>query len=766
MNKLNKVGFRFLTKSKALTISCISCIFFSVLVVVLMVNFFSISQKNYRQSIKEMMGGADYTVTTSDGSPISKDVIEKIQHLDGIKEVAGGYWAYTTIDGLEVYTIGAEDCEMNQHRYQYSAMIQEDKIIINEKLYEQLISDPLGATLKFGTDTMEVSEILGKDRMSKANIYFAIVSVKKLHEYWGDTDVTGKNYLMIKKQKSQSGAELYQQLSEICQDLQLQAVEEDADFQKSMQAFQVFMIALLVITFIIAGLLIASIFQSFLRKYMPDMMILKTIGGNQKQMMQIFMTVAFTITFLGCGMGLLLGLAGGNLGFHIFAKQLELSKDIIQMNYGMSVFVTGIIFLILYGCMVGSIHKFAKNLPLQVKLVGNEKKKRKQKTSILGYILSKEGKIAWKLLRPKMRSNALLLLTIFALTLFSYVSDGAMNQLVKNDTNYYSSIYLSELLVDAGDGMFSYEDVQTMEDALQPLDKHLFYMIDSYGDDSYFEKIEEEYYPSTSYADLDKVYQKKVLSMEQPDTYSAILSKVIADKIQKKKGDVCDFTYRLHGKTKKISLRIVGILETNQYGDVILDQKNTFFPMEDMHIFSPSFFLQEYTENMDQTLHQLRMQYPTLSWQSYTQVKANSAKAIRERFIMIRVMILILLVLAGAGWLIAAKNMILDRKEEYLILRKIGMTERKVSGIIWRQILPFLFIGIVLGAFAGSLLITYLGYLNYKTWNYRFSLDSIWFIVGYMIIMGMMLIPVIRKVCKLRCPHKIKHKETLREHLG
>ena len=87
MNKLNKVGFRFLTKSKALTISCISCIFFSVLVVVLMVNFFSISQKNYRQSIKEMMGGADYTVTTSDGSPISKDVIEKIQHLDGIKEV-------------------------------------------------------------------------------------------------------------------------------------------------------------------------------------------------------------------------------------------------------------------------------------------------------------------------------------------------------------------------------------------------------------------------------------------------------------------------------------------------------------------------------------------------------------------------------------------------------------------------------------------------------------------------------------------------------
>ena len=191
-----------------------------------------------------------------------------------------------------------------------------------------------------------------------------------------------------------------------------------------------------------------------------------------------------------------------------------------------------------------------------------------------------------------------------------------------------------------------------------------------------------------------------------------------------------------------------------------------FFPMEDMHIFSPSFFLQEYTENMDQTLHQLRMQYPTLSWQSYTQVKANSAKAIRERFIMIRVMILILLVLAGAGWLIAAKNMILDRKEEYLILRKIGMTERKVSGIIWRQILPFLFIGIVLGAFAGSLLITYLGYLNYKTWNYRFSLDSIWFIVGYMIIMGMMLIPVIRKVCKLRCPHKIKHKETLREHLG
>lgn len=750
MKKLKKIGFRFLIKSKALTISCISCIFFSVLVVVLMVNFFSVSQKNYRQSVKEMMGGADYTVTTSDGSPISKDVLQKIQHLDGVKEMAGGYWAYTTIGGLQVYTIGAEDCEMNQHRYQYSAMIQDDKIIINEKLYEQLISDPLGATLKFGTDTMEVSEILWQDRMSNANTYFALVSLEKLHKYLGDTDVNGKNYLMIKKEKSKSGTELYQQLSEICQDLQLQAVEEDADFQKSMQAFQVFMIALLVITFIIAGLLIASIFQSFLRKYMPDMMILKTIGGDQKQVMQIFMTVAFTITFLGCGMGLLLGLAGGKIGFHIFAKQLELSKDIIQMNYGMSVLVTAMIFLILYGCMVRSIQKFAKNLPLQVKLAGNVKKKKKQKRSIIAYILSKEGQIAWKLLRPKMRSNALLLLTIFALTLFSYVSDGAMNQLVKNDTNYYSSIYLSELLVEAGNGEFCYEDVHTMEDALQPLNQHLFCIVDSFGDDSYFEVIEEEYSPATSYADLDKMYQEDVLSMEQPDKHSAILSQVIADKMQKKKGDTCEFTYRLHGKTKKISLRIVGILETNQYGDVILDRENTFFPMEDMNFFCPYFFLQEYNENMDQTLNQLRMQYPTLCWQSYTQVKENSAKAIRERFMMIHVMIFILLVLAGAGWLIAAKNMILDRKEEYLILRKIGMTERKVSGIIWRQLIPFLFIGIVLGAFAGSLLITYLGYLNYETWHYSFSFDSIWFIVGYMIIMALLLIPVIRKVCKLR----------------
>lgn len=68
MKKLRKIGFRFLLKSKALTISCISCIFFSVLV--LMVNFLSISQRNYKQSVKEMMGGADYTVTTSDGSPL------------------------------------------------------------------------------------------------------------------------------------------------------------------------------------------------------------------------------------------------------------------------------------------------------------------------------------------------------------------------------------------------------------------------------------------------------------------------------------------------------------------------------------------------------------------------------------------------------------------------------------------------------------------------------------------------------------------------
>lgn len=104
MKKLRKIGFCFLMKSKALTISCISCIFFSVLVVVLMVNFFSISQRNYKQSVKEMMGGADYTVTTSDGSPISKDVIQKIWDLDGVKKVAGGYWAYTTIEGLQVYS--------------------------------------------------------------------------------------------------------------------------------------------------------------------------------------------------------------------------------------------------------------------------------------------------------------------------------------------------------------------------------------------------------------------------------------------------------------------------------------------------------------------------------------------------------------------------------------------------------------------------------------------------------------------------------------
>ena len=75
------------------------------------------------------------------------------------------------------------------------------------------------------------------------------------------------------------------------------------------------------------------------------------------------------------------------------------------------------------------------------------------------------------------------------------------------------------------------------------------------------------------------------------------------------------------------------------------------------------------------------MEFTALRWQSFEQIMAFSHKILKQRYFIVRFTLYMLSVMAGIGWVNAAANMIQSRRKEYVVLRKLGMSEGRVKKI-------------------------------------------------------------------------------------
>ncbi len=669
------------------------------------------------ENIKDTFGDCDYLVSDADYQDFPENLIENIKDTKGAKKVSYGHWAYTNVEDHLVYTVGVKDSDMNKSRYRYVSDVTENRIIVNWKLAEDLQLD-VGNKVTMEGMELEVSEILADDNFSLSNLYMVIVSMDNLCKSQG-LDIV-PNYALVKKEKKEGLNEVKERLQSLGENLDITAVEELDDYQKIMKGFRGFMKILVVVIVTVAGLLVSSVFVSYLKKYQGDTIVLKTMGARKGHILQIFFTSAMILSTIGCSLGYLVAMVGGRGVFLLFASELELSKEVIQMNAGNSFCITVGIWIAINLFLLFTAWRYAKKLPLQMK--PEKTKETKIRRWILFYTTKKDTFISLHLLIPWIRENIFFLFTIAAITMFTFVSSAFMHDIEKNSLSYYKNLYLSEVMIE-NDETMSYKDITDIQEKLESQQKDTFFMAETpeWGDIIAVgipDKKSKNWWDGRGFSlgisQMDRLYEAKVIKVKK-ESYQdcVILRRDVADYYGLKVGDT--YTLEYFDKMENVEwveeyenqekhtkdLEVVGIMESTMYSEIVFDITSPLFHFSTLEDFSVTFFMSETDKQTESLLQSLRWEIPTLRWQNYSDVEKQNSRIMRERYFMIRAVLYSLALLGGIGWLNSAKTMLRDKREIYLTLRRIGISDKRVQKIIWKQILCYLMFGIVLGILFG-----------------------------------------------------------------
>ena len=93
--------------------------------------------------------------------------------------------------------------------------------------------------------------------------------------------------------------------------------------------------------------------------------------------------------------------------------------------------------------------------------------------------------------------------------------------------------------------------------------------------------------------------------------------------------------------------------------------------------------------------------------------------------------------------------MLNENKIKYTTLRKLGMSYKRVKKLIWKQILMYVLIGIILGTFLGISIITLLDYREYGYVKALFEFKNLLGVLGYFGVLVLMHIPKVHKAAEL-----------------
>lgn len=747
MKALNQISITFLKNSRRLTIACFLSTFIACFLLVLMYNLKINSEKDFAQNIRDTLGDCDIIATLPENTSFSQERIQEIQSIPGIDSIESGRWGYVDFQHMSVYTVGVNDGTSNKARYQYSNDITDQQVVLNKAMdnYFQLED-----TLTIGSHSLEIVEITSDDPFTPQNRFLIIVTQKVLCELLDVPDEP--NYLFIKRDKSWRLQDIADTLQQCDPDMEVTLVEDVAQYRKQVESYRIFLNILGVIVVCICGLLIASVFRSFLQKYLPDIMLLRTIGGKNRQVTMIFLLLGFWITGTACLSAFLSAIAMGKLLFTTFASWYHLSIEVTDIHIAASAWIVLIVFMLIMLFLVCSILLFVRRLPLQSMRQKNRFDITYTGRSLLSRGISRllhgDALISYKLAIPKIRENILLLFTILFLTTFSYAGNDAASLLETNNREYYRSIYLDEVMIENGDYLpMKWKDAWYIYQYLEEhADVTVFPVFELY------EMAHNSYLIGDAVTDFQKLYQRKIISVQADDYSNAVmLSEDQAEKRNWQTGKEYPLGDVYEDPNLKQSVLLAGTRDYLWYGSTLYDIHNPEFQPQDDDLVVLALFANKESKQMNSVLEELRMTHPNLHWQSYTAFMKWVKQRLTEWFAMLHVVLYILTILAGIGWYNSAKNMITSRIPEYRILRQLGMSEKRVHKIIWRQLLLYLLLGLGLGTVLGVYLMALLNYreTDWEVWNPQFHIHNIWFILIFFVVLMTALKPIVKQAAQI-----------------
>lgn len=773
IKKLNGISINFLKKSRFLTVSCVICIFFVSTMLILMFQLTRNSKKSYLQNMRETFGDCDIIASHEDYSKIDDNVLKKVLGIDGIDELNTGIFDYIDIrtdlkekTSVNTYMIGTDNGRLNRARYKFYSRLRDNLMVINQKLADSK-NLKVGDTVYCGEKEFTVSEIIYDDNFSFQNIFFTVVTKKAFSEI--KKEDIGSSYILIKTKRSKKMSGIKNAIKNADKKLDITMIEDSKEYQSYVNVYSSFMNILAVIVVIISLLFIAAVFRRFMQKYSRDMAVMRTMGASIRQVKTIFSLLGIYITGAGCMSGFVFSLLAGNILFSITAKEFDFAAEARTVDISLALGITAIVFAGVEIFLTLFSKSFINKLPYQsMKNDGSSNKAYSGKGIInrfLSMVLPHDMLISYKMAVPKMKENFLMILTIIMLTAFSYCGEDLMDEIGKNNDIYYKGIYMDDVLIN-DDQSYSYSKIDNLcKKIQQQADTNVFLQADidtgigitakkTSGKEFFFGGGE-------SFASLEKMQKSGLVKSDISDfAHSILISRKAAKKYKIKTGDKitlstedADFSYydekteneyRMWKDYKGVSttVTVVGIIPDNIFDVVIIDTDNEIFKSfpKDMRVEQWNIFAHEMTKKLDVSLQNARMGFTALRWQSFEQVMAFSHKILKQRYFIVRFLLYMLSIMAGIGWVNAAANMIQSRRKEYVILRKLGMSERRVKKIIWYQLILFIFSGIAAGIVLSLEIIRKFNIREYGIYqSVKFQAGNVWFIIVLFLLLLMSL---------------------------
>ena len=763
IKKLNRISLDFLKNSRFLTASCIVCVFFVSAMLILMFQLTRNSKKSYLQNMRETFGDCDIIAAHEDYSRIDDKVLKKVSGLDGISELNTGIWDYIDMktslkekNSVSIYTIGTDNGRLNRARYKFYSRLKGNLIVINQKFADSQ-NLKVGDAVYCGTKKFTVSEIIYDDNFSFQNIYFAVIT-KKAFSGIKNEDISS-SYMLIKTKHSKKMSNIKNAVKSADKKLDITMIEDSKEYQSYVKVYSSFMNILAVIVIIISLLFIAAVFRRFMQKYSRDMAVMRTMGASIGQVKMIFSLLGVYITGVGCLLGFVFSVLAGKILFGVIGNEFDLVAEARNVDISLAFGIMAAVFAVVEIFLTLFSKSFINKLPYQsMKNDGSSNKAYSGKGIInrfISAVLPSDMLISYKMAVPKMKENFLMIFTIIMLTVFTYCSEDLMDEIGRNNEIYYKNIYTDDVLIQDEQSHY-YSKLDNLCKKIQKqVDTNVFLQseIDAATGITARKSSGKQFFFSggTSFASLKNMQKSGLVKSSISDfAHSILISRKAAKDYKLKVGDKlvlstddADFTdydermrtnYKMWEGYKgvKTTVTVVGVIPDSTLASVIIDTDSTIFisfPKE-MAVDEWKIFAHKMTKKLDMSLQNARMEFTALRWQSFEQVMAFSHKILKQRYFIVRFTLYMLSVMAGIGWVNAAANMIQSRRKEYVVLRKLGMSEGRVKKIIWYQLVLFIFSGIVAGIVLGIEILKIFHLREYGVWmDIKFRTENIWFIL-------------------------------------
>lgn len=763
IKKLNRISLDFLKNSRFLTASCIVCVFFVSAMLILMFQLTRNSKKSYLQNMRETFGDCDIIAAHEDYSRIDDKVLKNVSGLDGISELNTGIWDYIDMktalkekNSVSIYTIGTDNGRLNRARYKFYSRLKDNLIVINQKFADSQ-NLKVGDAVYCGTKKFTVSEIIYDDNFSFQNIYFAVIT-KKAFSGIKNEDISS-SYMLIKTKHSKKMSNIKNAVKSADKKLDITMIEDSKEYQSYVKVYSSFMNILAVIVIIISLLFIAAVFRRFMQKYSRDMAVMRTMGASIGQVKMIFSLLGVYITGVGCLLGFVFSVLAGKILFGVIGNEFDLVAEARNVDISLAFGIMAAVFAVVEIFLTLFSKSFINKLPYQsMKNDGSSNKAYSGKGIInrfISAVLPSDMLISYKMAVPKMKENFLMIFTIIMLTVFTYCSEDVMDEIGRNNEIYYKNIYTDDVLIQDEQSHY-YSKLDNLCKKIQKqVDTNVFLQseIDAATGITARKSSGKQFFFSggTSFASLKNMQKSGLVKSSISDfAHSILISRKAAKDYKLKVGDKlvlstddADFTdydermrtnYKMWEGYKgvKTTVTVVGVIPDSTLASVIIDTDSTIFisfPKE-MAVDEWKIFAHKMTKKLDMSLQNARMEFTALRWQSFEQIMAFSHKILKQRYFIVRFTLYMLSVMAGIGWVNAAANMIQSRRKEYVVLRKLGMSEGRVKKIIWYQLVLFIFSGIVAGIVLGIEILKIFNLMEYGVWmDIKFRTENIWFIL-------------------------------------